>query len=93
MSAPDFTIADEFRFLAIQCEEQAASAERGQDAGFIRLLAANIFQLGGHATIEFIARLIGEAAVPAGSIPDLLKRTAAALRQAAVRLDCEEDAA
>lgn len=89
----DFTNADEFRFLAAQCEAQASGQHRDQDATFVRLLAANVFALGGHAAIEFIARLIAEAMAPEEPLPDVLRRTSRALRASAERLEAQGRAA
>jgi hypothetical protein len=89
----EFSTAEEFRFLAVQCEAQAAGTHREQDDQFVRFLAANIFTLGGHAAIEFIAHLIAEVMAPSEPIPDVLRRTADALRASAERLEARGRAA
>lgn len=82
----EISTADEFRFLAAQCDAQAEGEHRDQDAEFIRRLAPCVFALGGHAAIDFIARLIAEAVAPEEPLPDVLRRTAQALRASAERL-------
>lgn len=93
MSAPDvltITPAEELRHLAAQCDKQASGDNRSGDRAFIGTLAARLFELGGCTALDFIARMIAEAADPfeAGRLPvDVIRSRAKALRLAADRLE------
>ena len=90
MSAPDITLADEFRALAAQCEERVRGTNRAEDGAFIRTLSGRLFEIGGCGTLDFIARMIADAADPmqAGRLPvDVIRTRAVALRLAADQLE------
>jgi hypothetical protein len=69
MTEPTFSVAEELRFLAAQCDAQVASDHRDQDRDFIRTLAGALYRVGGCGLLDLISRMIADAADPLGQ-PD-----------------------
>lgn len=90
---PEFPLADEFHFLALQCEGQANGPHRASDRGFLERLVASLFEITGEFSLRFSSQLIAEASAEQASLPVILRQAGAILRLIATRLDQEGRAA
>lgn len=93
MSEPEFSIAEELRFLAAQCDAQVASTHRDQDREFIRTLAGSLYRVGGCGLLDLISRMIADAADPLrqpSQLTGIITSRAAILREMAEALDALE---
>lgn len=78
------TLADEFRFLASQCQAQAEGDHRDQDRQFIAGLVAQLAVLGGPDAENTAGLLADEASrCTQGELADLIRLAGTALRHGA----------
>lgn len=81
---PGFTLAEEFRHLAAQCQKHAETGPRDQDRQFIAGLVAQLAVLGGPDAENTAALLRDEASrCRPEEIADLIRLAGTALRHAA----------
>lgn len=87
MAEPVFTLADELRFLGIQCLAQARGTHRDQDREFLANLVGRLFEFAPNLSMIY-ARLLFPAADLAGAnLPALLMTAAKDLSLLADDLD------
>ena len=86
---PDIAIslADELRFLALQCAAQVRSNHRDQDRAFIDNLIARIFEVAPNLSIILARFLIPAADLHGANLPGLISLAGRDLERLAEDLD------
>jgi len=72
MTITSFTIADELRFLAIQCQAQVRGTHRDQDRAFIDNLIARLFEIAPNLSLIYARQLIPAASFELANLPALI---------------------
>jgi hypothetical protein len=67
-----FTLAEELRFLGIQCTAQARGDHRDQDREFITTLIARIFEFAPNLSLIFARLLLPAAELPGAHLSALI---------------------
>lgn len=81
------TLADELRFLGVQCAAHARGSHRDQDREFISTLLANLFEIAPNFSVLMAALVLPAANLPDANLPALIARVSRDLDQVAQELD------
>ncbi|MGL5447475.1 MAG: hypothetical protein ACRDBL_09215 [Rhabdaerophilum sp.] len=76
MSDPSFTLAEELRFLGIQCMAQARGTHRDQDREFLSNLVGRLFECAPNLSVIYARLLFPAADLPGANLPALLMTAA-----------------
>ncbi len=81
------TLAEELRFLGLQCMAQARGDHRDQDREFLSTLVARLFECAPNLSIIYARLLFPAADLPGANLPALLMTAAKDLSLLADDLD------
>lgn len=87
MAEPGITLAEELRFLGIQCMAQARGEHRDQDSEFITNLISNLLDIAPGLSVMFHRFFVPAANLPGANLPALLMTAAKDLSRLANDLD------
>jgi hypothetical protein len=82
-----FTLAEELRFLGLQCMAQANGAHRDQDREFLSNLVGRLFEIAPNLSIIYARLLFPAADLPGANLPAILMTAAKDLSLIASDLD------
>lgn len=74
MTGENFTLADELRFLGLQCEAQARGDHRDEDRVFLHTLIARLFEIAPNLSLIYARLLLPAADSEITSLRGLIAR-------------------